>query len=180
MNELNPNPEEVNQVLEAVTAGPEAATASATKFRASISCDLAVLPEGLATPLVRIGTILEANVWLLLQRSSDDFGELSDEVYEGFFGERSEIAEGKPAVLIVDSPGGQAAVAYRLARLFQRRTGEFWVIVPRYAKSAATLLALGAKRLILGRDAELGPLDVQMLDIEERRIWISAKRRTVP
>jgi hypothetical protein len=42
-------------------------------------------------------------------------------------------------------------------------------VVPQYAKSAATLLALGADELILGRDAELGPLDLQVFDLREER-----------
>jgi hypothetical protein len=39
-------------------------------------------------------------------------------------------------------------------------------LVPRYAKSAATLLTLGAERIVLGAHAELGPLDAQLLDPE--------------
>jgi hypothetical protein len=38
-------------------------------------------------------------------------------------------------------------------------------VVPRYAKSAATLLVLGAP-IMLGADAELGPLDAQIWDAE--------------
>ena len=52
----------------------------------------------------------------------------------------------------------------KIARLFQRRTNEFYTIVPLYAKSAATLLSLGGKEIIMGSEAELGPLDVQMYD----------------
>jgi hypothetical protein len=38
------------------------------------------------------------------------------------------------------------------------------------AKSAATLLILGSDRRFMGRDAELGPLDVQLLDFEEEEV----------
>jgi hypothetical protein len=85
---------------------------------------------------------------------------------EGFQNSRPLIEEGKPVALLIESPGGDAHHAYSIARIFQRRTRDFTVLVPRYAKSAATLLALGASKLILGRDAELGPLDVQMRDRE--------------
>jgi hypothetical protein len=44
--------------------------------------------------------------------------------------------------------------------------------VPRYAKSAATLLVLGGK-LVMGEDAELGPLDAQIFD-PEREEMLSA------
>jgi hypothetical protein len=43
------------------------------------------------------------------------------------------------------------------------------VIVPQYAKSAATLLALAGHEILMGRDAELGPLDVQVFDAVRER-----------
>ena len=49
-------------------------------------------------------------------------------------------------------------------RLFQRRTDEFYTVVPIYAKSAATLMVLGGKEIVMGMEAELGPLDVQLYD----------------
>jgi hypothetical protein len=57
--------------------------------------------------------------------------------------------------------------------MFQRRTKDLMVLVPQYAKSAAALLALGATRLVMSRDAELGPLDVQIFD-REREAYGSA------
>jgi hypothetical protein len=41
------------------------------------------------------------------------------------------------------------------------RFDSVYVVVPDYAKSAATLLALGADSIIMGPSAELGPLDMQ-------------------
>jgi hypothetical protein len=41
--------------------------------------------------------------------------------------------------------------------------------VPRYAKSAATLLSLGASRIYFAEHAELGPIDVQLEDFEHER-----------
>jgi hypothetical protein len=45
--------------------------------------------------------------------------------------------------------------------------------VPLYAKSAATLLALAGKEILMGCEAELGPLDVQVYD-PEKGDWDSA------
>ena len=36
--------------------------------------------------------------------------------------------------------------------------------MPFWAKSAATLLCLGADKIVLGEHAELGPLDVQIYE----------------
>lgn len=70
----------------------------------------------------------------------------------------------KKVVLVLDSPGGYAGVAYQIATALRDNTKEFNVIVPRYAKSAATLLAVGASQIFMGRHAELGPLDAQITD----------------
>jgi hypothetical protein len=110
-------------------------------------------------------------VWLLIQ--NDDPGccnAICIHLFKGFQSQRPAIEEGKPMALLIESAGGDAHMAYRIARMIQRRTSEFTVIVPQYAKSAATLLALGASNLILGRDAELGPLDVQMFDREREDV----------
>ena len=40
--------------------------------------------------------------------------------------------------------------------------GEFRVIVPEYAKSAATLIALASDKVIMGLASELGPIDAQL------------------
>lgn len=70
----------------------------------------------------------------------------------------------EPVAIILDSPGGQAREAYLLARFFQRHCGGYTVVVPRWAKSAATLFSLGADRIMLGSMGELGPLDAQLSD----------------
>lgn len=94
---------------------------------------------------------------------------LTMNVYKGFQAQAGDIPDGGRAVLVIESPGGVPDAAYRIARLFQRRVPRLTVLVPQYAKSAATLMALGADELILGRDAELGPLDLQVFDMREER-----------
>ncbi len=62
----------------------------------------------------------------------------------------------------LESPGGDANVAYKLSLVLRSRSHALRVVVPDYAKSAATLLAIGADRICMGAAAELGPLDVQI------------------
>ena len=50
----------------------------------------------------------------------------------------------------------------------------FQVVVPRYAKSAATLMSLGSDQIILGDEGELGPLDVQIWDYDNEETRVSA------
>ena len=53
--------------------------------------------------------------------------------------------------------------------------GEFRVIVPDQAKSAATLIALGAKGIVMSNTSELGPIDPQVprADSDGRLVWHS-------
>lgn len=111
-------------------------------------------------------------VWLLIQddkdRSQDNrdtFNMLGQTVASAFFRARySELKKGQPIALLIDSQGGLATQSYELAMLLRRHCGGFFALIPRHAKSAATLLSLGADAIIMNEHAELGPLDVQMYD----------------
>lgn len=62
--------------------------------------------------------------------------------------------------LILHSNGGIADDAFKMCRLCRQHTKEkFSVLVPYRAKSAATLLALGADELVMGPASEIGPVD---------------------
>lgn len=75
--------------------------------------------------------------------------------------------------VIVDSGGGDIDAAYNLANLF-RKFGfkELNFIVPRWAKSAATLLVCAGDTIFMTSVAELGPLDPQITEINplEKRL----------
>jgi len=69
--------------------------------------------------------------------------------------------------LIINSNGGMALSAERIINVCQnyvqkQKNEEFRVIVPKVAKSAATIVALGADRIILCENSELGPIDPQI------------------
>jgi len=68
--------------------------------------------------------------------------------------------------VIVDSGGGDVDAAYHLAKLFREfAKKKLTFIIPRYAKSAATLLVCGGDEMIMGITSELGPLDPQITDL---------------
>jgi len=81
----------------------------------------------------------------------------------------------KNILLLLTTFGGDAAVAYRIARCFQGayQDGAFIVFVPDVCKSAGTLLTIGAHELIMASCAQLGPLDVQVSKPDELGEWIS-------
>jgi hypothetical protein len=68
------------------------------------------------------------------------------------------------ALVLLSTFGGDADVAYRIARCFQGfyTKGNFVVYVPDICKSAGTLVVLGADEIIMSNSAQLGPLDVQL------------------
>lgn len=63
--------------------------------------------------------------------------------------------------LLLDTPGGDGESAVRLARSAQARCSKLTVIVPDQAKSAGTLLAMGAHHILMGPTSDLGPVDPQ-------------------
>lgn len=65
--------------------------------------------------------------------------------------------------LMLCSPGGDGETAIRLARMAQAASARLVVLVPESAKSAATILALGAHELLMGPTSDLGPIDPQVL-----------------
>jgi hypothetical protein len=75
--------------------------------------------------------------------------------------------KGKGGVLdevdfIIDSPGGLADEAYKIIRTLRANFKKVNVVVPFWAKSAATLVSLGGSTIIMDEFAEFGPLDAQL------------------
>lgn len=64
--------------------------------------------------------------------------------------------------LILHSFGGVGTVPWKLTNLIREFSDNFEVLVPYKAYSAATLIALGANKVIMHPMAELGPIDPQV------------------
>lgn len=138
------------------------------------------LPPELVSAVRELETAIGLPVWLLLQDAPErrpsetsPFNAIDDTVTAAFFEARhGDLAKDQKIAILIDSNGGQARAAYELAMLLRRHCGGFVAVIPRHAKSAATLLALGAEKIIMNDHAELGPLDVQLYD-PDREDWIS-------
>jgi hypothetical protein len=72
--------------------------------------------------------------------------------------------------LILLSNGGNGEAGYRIGHAFQQvaqaKGLRFRVIIPLYARSAATILALGAHEIVMGLHSEIGPIDPQVLKLD--------------
>jgi len=75
--------------------------------------------------------------------------------------------------VIIHSSGGDLDAAYHLGRIFQDMCeGKLTMIIPRYAKSAATALACAGDTIAMSHPSELGPVDPQAKDPTTGE-WIS-------
>lgn len=83
------------------------------------------------------------------------------------------IETSKPLHLMLRSPGGDPEAAIRLIRMCHGASAKFQIVVPEQAKSAATIMALGADEIFMGPTSDLGPIDPQVL--VPGRGFVSAK-----
>lgn len=79
-------------------------------------------------------------------------------------------------LLFLVTSGGDAHAAYRIARCIQENYKKFTVFVPGWCKSAGTLVVIGAHEIVMGENAELGPIDVQRAKQDE--LWESSSGLT--
>jgi hypothetical protein len=149
------------------------AAAPPKKYKASLSEN--PLPNDFAEAVLDLEKILNMPIWMLVQNGDDH--DLCPHVEAMFYGAKHDFPQGTPIALLIESPGGHPSCAYRIAKLLQRRCGSFVAVVPSWAKSAATLLVLGASEIILNEEAQLGPLDIQIYDVD-REDYDSALNET--
>jgi ClpP class serine protease len=67
-----------------------------------------------------------------------------------------------PIDLIVHTPGGLVLAAMQIARALQAHPARVRVMVPVYAMSGGTLIALAADEIVMGEFSVLGPIDPQL------------------
>lgn len=74
-------------------------------------------------------------------------------------------------VLMLSTPGGDGLAAERIVNTLRAYSGtrDYWVIVPGKAKSAGTIVAMGAGKIIMAPSSELGPVDPQIIRTEDGR-----------
>ena len=68
----------------------------------------------------------------------------------------------KPLTLLIHTPGGLTNAAETLVEYIRSKFSSVDVIVPTYAMSAGTMIALASDRIVMGRQSQLGPIDPQL------------------
>jgi len=79
--------------------------------------------------------------------------------------------------VIIDSPGGEANVAEKLAIMCREHCKILRAIIPNSAKSAATMWALSCDKILMGYLSEIGPIDpqIRMVDPQRRITFVPAQ-----
>jgi len=67
-----------------------------------------------------------------------------------------------PIDIVLHTPGGLVLAAEQIARALLRHPARVTVMVPHYAMSGGTMLALSADEIMLDENAVLGPVDPQL------------------
>jgi len=73
-----------------------------------------------------------------------------------------QVPPDKPIDFIIHTPGGILLSAYQIARALREHEGAVTVFVPHYAMSGGTLIALAADKIVMDKNAILGPVDPQL------------------
>lgn len=85
--------------------------------------------------------------------------QISPEIIDLFVDHLDALWPAKRISLVLHTNGGNTAAAWRLVNLLRTFCDELEVIVPAKAMSAGTLICLGADKIIMTKQATLGPID---------------------
>src|SRR2546425_4698679 len=67
-----------------------------------------------------------------------------------------------PLDIVLHTPGGLVLASLQIARAIHKHKGKVTAVVPHYAMSGGTLIALAADEIVMSEDAVVGPVDPQL------------------
>ncbi len=85
----------------------------------------------------------------------------------------------QPIDLIIHTPGGLVLAATQIAKALKNHPAKTTVIIPHYAMSGGTLIALAADEIIMDPNAVLGPVDPQLMNYPAPSILNAVKKKDV-
>jgi len=83
-----------------------------------------------------------------------------------------------PIDLILHTPGGLQMASLQIANAILHRKGKVTVIVPHYAMSGGTLIALAADEILMDEHAVLGPIDPQLDQLPAVSILAAVRQKS--
>lgn len=92
-----------------------------------------------------------------------DINDIDVEILESLLSENIEHINDNGILLVINSPGGNPLSAERFIKVCREYSKNNYIaLVPHQAKSAATMISLGAKEIFMTNTSELGPIDIQV------------------
>lgn len=85
--------------------------------------------------------------------------QISPEIIDIFVQHLDQIGPVQKLSLVLHTNGGDTAAAWRLINLLHTFCDDLEVIIPAKALSAGTLISLGSNRIVMTKQAALGPID---------------------
>src|SRR5207249_9151245 len=67
-----------------------------------------------------------------------------------------------PLDIVLHTPGGLVLASLQIARAIHKHQGKVTAVVPHYAMSGGTLIALAADEIVMSEHAVIGPVDPQL------------------
>lgn len=89
---------------------------------------------------------------------------------EGILRAIRETPRGRPIEIILHTPGGLVLAAQQIASALADHDGRVTAVVPHYAMSGGTLIALSADEILIDAHSALGPVDPQLGEYAARSI----------
>jgi ClpP class serine protease len=87
-----------------------------------------------------------------------------------------ETPEDRPIEIVLHTPGGMVFAATQIASALADHSGRVTAIVPHYAMSGGTLIALAADEIVVDAHSALGPVDPQLGQYPAASIVAAAER----
>jgi len=84
-----------------------------------------------------------------------------------------------PIDIVLHTPGGLVLAALQIARAVHKHKGKVTAVVPHYAMSGGTLIALAADEIVMSEDAVIGPVDPQLGQYPAASILKAVARKPV-
>jgi ClpP class serine protease len=89
---------------------------------------------------------------------------------EGILRAIGDTPQGRPIEIILHTPGGLVLAAQQIASALADHDGRVTAVVPHYAMSGGTLIAMAADEIVIDAHSALGPVDPQLGEYAARSL----------
>ncbi len=106
--------------------------------------------------------------------------QIGSDVVDIFGNHLETIGKTKKITLILYTLGGDTMATWNIVNLIREYCDELEIIVPRKARSAGTIMCLGANRIILTHQSTLGPIDPSLNSPLGTKVKINGQEISLP